>query len=249
MNNSKKSVIITGANGGIGQELCLQFSSFNYSIIALDMQTEANCIHDIYYQMDLQKYVNDDEVRAKFIQKLEDWNSVSSIHCLINNAAIQIIEEIENLSLWDAKKTYDINLIAPFLMIKDLKNYLEGARGSVVNISSIHARQTKSKFSLYSSSKAALSGLTRALSVELGEKIKINAIEPAAISTSMLEIGFENEPEKLKLLQKLHPSKKLGKPAEVARLAFFIATSDSFLNGACISLDGGIGSCLLDPNN
>lgn len=245
----KKSVVITGANGGIGKELCKQFSLAKYKVVAVDIHFEANCTHDLYYQMDLQAYVEDENVRAEFIKWLEIFNNKYPIHCLVNNAATQIIGALDDLTVYQARKTFDVNLIAPFLLIKDLKKYLENVKGSVINISSIHAKLTKSKFSLYASSKSGLSGLTRALAVELGSKIKINAIEPAAILTPMLKSGFNNQPEKFEILKKIHPSGDIGEAREVAKLACMMATSESFLNGACISLDGGIGSCLHDPIN
>jgi NAD(P)-dependent dehydrogenase (short-subunit alcohol dehydrogenase family) len=64
---------------------------------------------------------------------------------------------------------------------------LEKAAGSVINISSIHARLTKKDFVAYDNSKAAISGMTRAMAVDLGPRVRVNSIEPAAIETDMLK--------------------------------------------------------------
>lgn len=125
---------------------------------------------------------------------------------------------------------------------------LEQARGSVINISSIHARLTKAHFVAYATSKAALSGMTRAMAVDLGGRVRVNAIEPAAIATDMLKAGFAGQPEQFALLEACHPQGRIGTPAEVAALALAIADGElRFLHGACVAMDGGISGRLHDP--
>jgi NAD(P)-dependent dehydrogenase (short-subunit alcohol dehydrogenase family) len=142
----------------------------------------------------------------------------------------------------------DVNLISPFLLTQGFLSELENASGSVVNIASIHAQLTKPRFSAYSTSKSALVGLTRALAIELGGRVRVNAIAPAAISTPMLEAGFADDYESLKKLATCHPSGMIGTPEDVARAALYFAeTKSMFLNGAILGIDGGIGSRLHDP--
>ena len=89
--------------------------------------------------------------------------------------------------------------------------------------------------------------MTRAMAVDLGPRVRVNAIEPAAIHTSMLEAGFDGQPDKLRDLARCHPTETLGEPDEVARIALLLSNGDiGFLQGACINLDGGIGSRLYD---
>ena len=90
--------------------------------------------------------------------------------------------------------------------------------------------------------------MTRSLAVELGSRVRINAICPAAISTPMLEAGFEGNPQGLEQLAGYHPSGCVGSPEDVAEAALYLAKADgTFLNGAIIGLDGGIASRLHDP--
>jgi NAD(P)-dependent dehydrogenase (short-subunit alcohol dehydrogenase family) len=118
-----------------------------------------------------------------------------------------------------------------------------------VNISSIHARLTKPDFVAYATSKAALSGLTRAMAVDLGDRIRVNAIEPAAISTPMLKAGFESHPEQYAALARCHPQGRMGTPTEVAALALSLVSGElRFMHGACVGLDGGISARLHDPS-
>lgn len=117
----------------------------------------------------------------------------------------------------------------------------------MINISSIYARLTKANFVAYASSKAALSGMTRAMAVDLGGRVRVNAIEPAAIVTDMLKAGFAGAPERFAQLQDCHPQGRIGSPEEVAALAAAIASGElRFLHGACIAMEGGSGR-LHDP--
>ncbi len=95
---------------------------------------------------------------------------------------------------------------------------------------------------------AALSGLTRAMAVDLGGRVRVNAICPAAIHTPMLAAGFAERPDALAALHDAHPTGRIGLPEEVAHLArYLIAEAPDFLNGSCLGLDGGIAGRLHDP--
>ena len=91
--------------------------------------------------------------------------------------------------------------------------------------------------------------MTRALAVDLGSRVRINAIEPAAIETEMLKDGFAGKPELYRQLKDCHPQHRIGQPEEVARLALAIVGGCmDFLHGACVGLDGGISARLFDPD-
>ncbi|RTZ60769.1 MAG: SDR family NAD(P)-dependent oxidoreductase, partial [Gammaproteobacteria bacterium] len=101
----------------------------------------------------------------------------------------------------------------------------------------------------YASSKAALVGLTRSMAVELGGRVRVNALCPAAIDTEMLRQGFADSQPGLQELSDYHPSKSIGDPAEVAKIVLCLADPDfRFLHGAVIGLDGGIAARLHDPD-
>jgi len=87
------------------------------------------------------------------------------------------------------------------------------------------------------------------MAVDLGPRVRVNAIEPAAIETDMLKVSFAGKPELYRQLEACHPQQRIGQPEEVARLALAIAAYGmNFLHGACIGLDGGISSKLYDPD-
>jgi NAD(P)-dependent dehydrogenase (short-subunit alcohol dehydrogenase family) len=125
---------------------------------------------------------------------------------------------------------------------------IERAKGSVVNIASIHAVATKPGFVCYATSKAALVGLTRSMAVDLGPRVRVNAINPAATATPMLLAGFEGKSKELDELAKKHPLERIAQPWEVAKTALFLASPDAaFITGTCLNIDGGIGGRLHDP--
>ena len=92
-------------------------------------------------------------------------------------------------------------------------------------------------------------GLTKTLSVELGSKIRVNAVEPAAIDTPMLKKGFEGSINTIDRLSNYHPTGFIGRPQDVSQAVLFLLDpSNEFLNGSIINLSGGINNCLHDPD-
>ncbi len=246
---SQRTAFITGANGAIGQALCVAFRDAGWRIIASDQKKLAKIFVSSYIPMDLDRICRDSAYQEKILTQLRAELCNSGLHALINNAAIQIVKPIEQLSVDDWHCTLNINLIAPFILTKNLLPELQKNKGSVINIASIHAKLTKPHFAAYATSKAALVGMTRSLAVELGDRIRINAICPAAISTPMLEAGFEDNSPGLNQLASHHPSGCIGTTQDVAKAALYLAKTDgAFLNGAIIGLDGGIASRLHDPD-
>lgn len=170
----RKTALITGASGEIGQSLCSVFRNDGYKVIALD-RTEKLVDADFFVKADLNKICNDSNYCLEIVDQIHTLVTVSEgLDVLINNAAIQIIKPMIQIGIADWNQTLNVNLIAPFLLTQKLFSLLEKARGSVVNISSIHAKLTKPEFSCYATSKAALLGLTKSMAVELGSKVRID---------------------------------------------------------------------------
>lgn len=242
-----KTALITGASGGIGQALCLAFRRAGYRVIATDLKGPPED-SDAFVSGDLAEMVADDRLRADFIEELRSAIGGRGLTALVNNAALQVVRSAEDLSLRDWRLSLDTNLLAPFALIQGLLPQLKHARGSVVNIASVHARLTKPGFACYATSKAALLGLTRSLAVDLAGAVRVNALNPAATGTPMLLAGFEGRGESLEQLGAMHPSGRIAEPAEIARVAVFLASEDAaFINGAALDVDGAIGARLHDP--
>jgi NAD(P)-dependent dehydrogenase (short-subunit alcohol dehydrogenase family) len=244
-----RTVLITGANGGIGQALCAAFHSDGWHVVGSDRHQSAAASCDQYVAADLSRLAAETGYREDFICRIRDrLKEPGKLAALINNAALQIVAPVDRLTAEDWRRTCDVNVIAPFLLAQGLLKELEAAGGAVINVASIHAMQTKAGFSAYATSKAALLGLTRALAVELGNRVRVNAVCPAAVATPMLIEGFKGDEEKLSALASHHPSRCIGKPEELASFVIMLASGvSSFVTGVVLNFDGGISARLHDP--
>lgn len=242
-------VIVTGAAGAIGAAICKAFAAADRDIVAIDVRRPDRLdANTTFVDIDLDRYCSDAAYRDAAGSRLRDVVAGRSVAALINNAAVQILGPADALTTDDWSRTLNVNLLAPFLLTQTLLGELTAAHGAVINISSIHALQTKPEFVAYATSKAALNGLTRSLAVDLGGRIRVNSICPAAINTPMLRDSFAGHEEGLDQLGQMHPVGRIGEPEEVAALAVFLASdAASFISGADIALDGGIGARLRDP--
>jgi NAD(P)-dependent dehydrogenase (short-subunit alcohol dehydrogenase family) len=245
--NDRPAALITGATGGIGSALCQAFADANYFVIATDLK-EASTEGDAYIPLDLSRLPRHAQYQSEFLERLEVALSGRPLRACVNNAAVQLLAPLQDISDDDFQNTLDVNLFAPMILTRLLAPKLEASSGSVVNIGSIHARATKPRFVAYATSKAALRGMTQALAVDLGPRVRVNIIEPAAVATDMLRAGLADEPDAYKRLQDHHPIGRIATPAEVANAALFLASPTSgFLTGSVLELHGGIAVRLHDP--
>lgn len=247
----KKWALVTGGAGGIGKALVNEFVEAGYSVVSADVafNTIASNGHDcVCVPIDLEQVVKSEVYTNEFVEQIQTITNGHGIDCLINNAAVQTLAPFSKLSRNNWQTTLDINLSAPFFLSQAFVPNLEKNKGAIVNISSIHATQSKKEFVAYATSKAALSAMTRNMVLDLGAKIRINAIEPAAIATEMLKAGFTGKSEQYAELESLHPVNRIGQPKEVAELALFLCSDKAhFVQGACVSASGGIKNSLKDP--
>lgn len=248
-----KIALITGTSGDIGIELALTYLQHNYIVIGLDKNAPPISLTYNFTHIDCNlKYFSMDKSYRQQIKSIIDdlipENTKELI--LINNAAIQIIKNISDISWSDWEDSMSINVAAPFFLSQYLKDKLIKANGHILSISSIHSRLTKKYFSCYAASKSALESLTRSLALELSDKgVSVNAIAPAAIETKMLIEGFNKEPHKIEDLKKYHPAQIIGSPKELAIFVKSITDQKGgFLTGSILEFHGGIAAKLSDPN-
>ena len=141
------------------------------------------------------------------------------------------------------------NLKSVFLLTKYLYPKLKEAKGSIINISSVHATHTSQNIGIYATSKGGLTTLTRSMAIEFGkDKIRVNAILPGAINTGMLRAGLkrghlgdDTEDELVNILGSKHILGKIGEPSDIAEMTYFLANNDksSFITGQSFYVDGG----------
>lgn len=246
---TKRGVLITGCNGGIGAALVETFAEAGWTVIGADRVAPTGKSRAArVVAADLAQLCDDEKKRADFAAEVRGALGGAPLAALVNNAAVQILGGVAQLSPADFITTMKVNAIAPFLLARAFLADLAAARGAIINIGSVHAEATKPGFAAYATSKAALHGLTRALAVDLGPDVRVVTLAPAATATAMLKAGFDGDPEAYAALEGVHPLKRIAAPAEIARLALFLASKDAaFLTGATVYADGGVLSRLHDP--
>ena len=241
------TVLVTGAAGGIGKAICQIFLEGGYSVIGVDCRKTAILPYEILH-FDISRLSHTDATCESFCRRVEEF-AEGHLDVLVNNAAVQIVKPIQEISADDWDVTLATNLLAPFWLVQRFLPILLAAKGSVVNIASIHATVTKPGFTVYATSKGALVALTRSLAIELAPDIRVNAVLPAATDTTMLRAGFGDNLKGLKTLGSYHPLARISQPEEIAQVALFLASPrTSFMTGAAVNVDGGISACLHDPD-
>jgi NAD(P)-dependent dehydrogenase (short-subunit alcohol dehydrogenase family) len=241
------SVLVTGSNGGIGSAICNVLKNKGYFVIGSDRYDDINNL-DGFIKFDIRDLAVLENKRTEFLSKLVNLIGETSFKALINNAAVQILSSIDDLIVDDFRESLDTNLVAPLSLSKMAYPFLKESKGSIVNIGSIHSKLTKPGFISYATSKSALLGLTQSMSVDCGEFVRVNAIQPAATATEMLLDGFKDNPKAFEALKAFHPTNSIAAPDEVAQaVCFVISEQCQFLNGSVLDINGGIGARLHDP--
>ena len=198
------TVIITGASRGIGFELTKLFLDANYHVIALTRHTEKlEALSNEKLQIistDLSSKMSIDKAVFTIKEKHQ------AIDFVINNAGTLVNKPFEDILYSDLEKTYQVNVFAPFYLSQQLLSVLgKKTKAHIVNISSIGGFQGSVKFaglSSYSSSKAALVGLTECMAEEFKEKnITVNCLALGAVQTEMLAEAFPGYEAPVKPIQ------------------------------------------------
>ena len=164
-------------------------------------------------------------------------SAFGGVDILVNNAGWATLERLQDITLADTKKQFELNVFGPIFLTQKVSTIMP--TGSVIiNISSIAAKGGAGG-SIYSATKAAMNTLTKCYASELGDKgIRVNAIAPGAVETDLyIEAGlFKREDEIIGQT----PLKRLGQPQDIASLALFLASEDSsWITGEVIQISGG----------
>jgi len=244
--DEKKTVLITGAGGGIGYACIQHFAVKKWRVIGVDRS-------DINYEFPKDgKFIKADISHPDSVEEIfkQTKEFQPTLDALVNNAAVQVAKPLIETTVeeWDAVMAS--NLRSVFLFVK-LAHPLMKASGSgaIVNVSSVHAIQTSANIAAYAASKGGLLALTRAMAIEFApDNIRVNAILPGAVDTPMLRaglsrghVGGSDVQERLDNLAKKTVSGKVGKPEEIASAIYFLADNEqsSFMTGQALVVDGG----------
>jgi len=241
-NEPRRTLLLTGASRGIGHATVKRFSSAGWRVITCSRHAfPEQCPWEAGPEDHIQVDLADPDDTLNAIAEIKRRLEGSLLHALVNNAAIspkaeggKRLSSIDTtLDTW--KQVFRVNFFAPIMLARGLLDELKAAKGSVVNVTSIAgSRVHPFAGAAYSTSKAALAGLTREMASDFGRfGVRVNAIAPGEIDTAILSPGTEKIVEQI-------PLHRLGTPEEVAKIIYVLCTeSSSYVNGAEIHINGG----------
>jgi len=244
-----KVAIVTGAAQGIGRAIALRFVRQGASVVGLDVNVErgAETIRWIeaetpagraqFIRCDVSSAV---DVDAAIEQIAKTYGGVD---VLVNNAAIAIYKMLWDYTEADWDRVIAVNLRSIFLTARRAIPLMrERGGGSIVNLSSVHARATATTVTSYVASKGGVVALTRALALECAPfKIRVNCILPGAIATPMLLENWGDTPPDQHPLVPSIPLKRIAEADEIAKVAQFLASDESsYMTGSDVLADGGL---------
>ena len=236
-----KKVLITGATGGIGKSLAINFSEAGYYVILtgrsksklIEISDKLNKNSDSYH-CDL----NDKTSISNFCDGIAHKHK--NIDILINNAGVTLDSLFIRMDIERWNQVIDINLNSNFLLTNFfIKNMLKNRWGRIINITSVVCHTGNPGQTNYCASKAGIIAMSKSIALEVAKRgITVNCISPGFIETSMTEKLSDLQKESI---IKSIPMSRVGHPDDVAHCALFLASENSkYMTGQTLHVNGGI---------
>jgi NAD(P)-dependent dehydrogenase (short-subunit alcohol dehydrogenase family) len=242
------TVVVTGASSGIGRAAAIRFGREGASVLAVGRKASAlsEVAHDVEAAggrcVTFEADVTADGAPAAIAARAK--NALGDLTTLVNAAGIIANGTIEDTTdaAWD--EMLDINLRAPFRLMRAAAPLLRATRGSIVNVSSVTGLRAFPGVLAYCVSKAGVDQLTRCAALEMAPHgVRVNAVNPGVtISNLHRRSGMteENYAAFLERSKATHPLGRAGEPEEIADLIWFLASDRAgWITGETISIDGG----------
>ncbi len=240
-----KVAVITGASRGLGKAMSIALAAQGASIALVGRDSAAlNSVADEIrtaggtaevYTADVTDEASVAALEAAVVARF------GKVQILINNAGMNLRKKIHEFTLEEWMSVTNTNLTSVFLLCRAFVPHMKGqGYGRIFNMTSIMAHVSLPERAAYSSTKAALLGLTKALAMELApDNITVVGISPGPFLTEM-NLPILNDPEKNALFVSKIPIGRWGQPEEIGALAAFLCSDQAgFITGTDILIDGG----------
>jgi NAD(P)-dependent dehydrogenase (short-subunit alcohol dehydrogenase family) len=242
MDVERKTLLLTGASRGIGHATVRRFSDAGWHVITSSREgVPAECKRDPNWTHHVPADLTEAGAVDQFIAEVNGIIGGGALQALVNNAGVSPKTPFKerlgclNGDLADWRDVFQLNFFTPLALSRGFAAALARGKGAIVNVTSIagHAVHPFAG-SAYSTSKAALSTLTREMAVEFAQLgVRVNAVAPGEIETAMLS------PETDVLIPRI-PLHRLGTPEDVASTIFYLCSADSaYVTGTEIFITGG----------
>ena len=239
-----RAAVVTGVGSGLGRAIAGELAAEGASVLGCDVNDTAGEAT----MAGLGLFRHADVSREADVAALVD-DAVSSfghLDVMVNNAAIQIEQELIETTEAELDRVLAVNLKGPFFGCKHAVRVMRVSGGGViVNVASILAFVGDGILAAYCAAKGGVLGITRAMAVQYGSVgIRCNAICPGDIDTPLVQAYFETagDPEALRRqVSGAYPLGRIAQPREIARAVVFLASDDSsFMTGEAMVVDGGL---------
>lgn len=251
-----QKALVTGASKGLGQAMAIGFAQagadvlVNYNGDKTGAEETAHTIEKLgqkalIFKADVSK---EDQAQAMFAAMVDTFGRMD---ICVPNAAIQLNAPIDEMTMEQWTRVIDVNLTGMFLSAREsirifkkqeFRRDISYARGKLIFISSVHDIIPWEGHSNYAAAKGGLMLLMKSIAQEVAHlRIRVNSIAPGAIRTPMNVEKLQSQEEFDHQLLRLIPSKRIGEPEDVSRLAVWLASDESdYVQGTTIYVDGGM---------
>ena len=236
-----KSIIVTGASGGIGSSIVKKLVENDANVLASGTRVEKlEELKSKYKNIKTLKFdISQNDKIEEFIENATKELG-GTLNCIVNNAGITKDNLSIRMSTDEWKKVIDINLTSTFLLSKfSIKKMLKNKSGKIINITSIVGHTGNLGQANYTASKAGIVAMSKSLAIEYAKKnININCISPGFIQTAMTD-KIDKKFKEI-IISKI-PSARLGEPEDIANAVIFLASNQSdYINGETLHVNGGM---------
>lgn len=247
---SGKTIIVTGAGGGIGSASAKQFASLGGQIIAVDVEPESlNATVDAINSAGGKALtVVADITKVEEVDKFIDFtlDKAGKIDILFNNAGGSFPTPMLDIDRAEFERIRALNFDAVYhACMRALPAMIENGGGTIITATSAAGTGAVNGLAVYGGAKAGVNSLMRSIAVEYGRQgIRANAIAPSAASPGMIT-WLETLPGGVEGYAAKQPMGRLGTPEDIANVAIFLGSEySSFINGVVIPVDGGVEAML-----
>ncbi len=247
MSFQDKVVVITGGTSGIGEATAYLFAKQGAKVVVAGRREEAGSaiVDRIKSDGGTALFVRTDVTREEDVAGLiaKTVETYGRVDIAFNNAGVEATGPVEDVTVDQYRKVFDINVLGVFLSMKhEIPQMLKQGGGVIINTSSIVGHIGMPGASVYIASKHAVEGATKTAALEYAQKgIRINAVAPAATATDMIDrfAGKEGS-ENREALAAQHPMNRLATAEEIAgAVAYLASDAASFTTGISLPVDGG----------